>query len=294
MRHFQQNILQIFLNGTTECKLNIGNIIFARRKSSLPLFGIGCYKMEKHKTEKAISSAIETGYRLFDTAQMYENEYHIGNAIKKSSLLRKEYFISTKLSTEHGYKNTRMALMRSLEALQLDYVDLYMIHEPSKGKILETWQAFQELKREGYTTEIGVSNFNIHHLEGISSAGGAMPDVNQIEHHPWHQQRSIVEFCVQRNISVMGYCPLARMKLKSKTVDKIAAKYHKTAGQVLLRWSIQKNIITIPKSTTPERILENIKIFDFLLSQDEMEMINRLECAHQIASINAIYEPWTD
>ena len=291
MRYFQKINLVNSL-ATKKCKLNAGNITIIRGKSSLPLFGIGCYKMERHKTEKTIGLAIENGYRLFDTAQSYENECHVGNAIKWSGLSRQEYFVSTKLSTEHGYKNTQTALMRSLEELQLEYVDLYMVHEPSKGKILETWQAFQELKEAGFTKEIGVSNFNIHHLEGISSAGYVMPDVNQIEHHPWHQQSSIVEYCTQRNISIMGYCPLARMQLKSKVVDDIATKYYKTFGQILLRWSIQRDIITIPKSTTPERILENIQIFDFSLSQDEMESINQLECAHQIASINAIYEPW--
>lgn len=292
MSHFQKISLINFLNVTKKLNSGTGNVMLIRRKSSLPLFGIGCYKMERHKTEKTIELAIKNGYRLFDTAQSYENEFHVGEAIKKSGLSRNEYFVSTKLSTEHGYKNTRNALMRSLKELQLEYVDLYMVHEPSKGKILETWEAFQELKEEGFTKEIGVSNFNIHHLEGISSAGQVMPDVNQIEHHPWHQQQLIVEYCTQRNISIMGYCPLARMQLKSKIVDKIATKYHKTFGQILLRWSIQRDIITIPKSITPDRILENIQIFDFSLSQHEMELISQLECAHQIASINAIYEPW--
>jgi len=263
----------------------------------LPCFGLGCYKMEKHETERSILTAVEAGYRFFDTAQSYENEENIGNAIKVSGLKRTEFFISTKLSTKHGYQETRESLLKSLEFLKVDYVDMYLIHSPSKGKIIETWDAFKDLRTEGYTKRIGVSNFNIQHLEGLLSVKNYIPDVNQIEYHPWHQLRPLVKYCNGKGIFIMGYCPLARMQLIPTNQDHIlsilALKYKKAMSQILLRWSVQKGVITIPKSVTDTRIKENIQIFDFHLNDQEMKRIDDLDCGHQIASINAINEPWT-
>ena len=270
---------------------------YTHKKVDLPCIGLGCYKMEKHETERSILTAVEAGYRFFDTAQSYENEEDIGNAIKVAGLRRNEFFISTKLSTKHGYQETRDSLLKSLELLKVDYVDLYLIHSPSNGKILETWNAFQDLQTEGYTKYIGVSNFNIHHLEGLLAMENYIPDVNQIEYHPWHQHRSLLEYCNYKGISIMGYCPLARMQLIPTSQDHIlsilALKYKKDISQILLRWSIQNNVMAIPKSVTATRIKENIDLFDFRLSEHDMRHIDDLDCGHQIASINAINEPWT-
>lgn len=264
--------------------------------NKIPMFGLGCYKIDRNNTCKSVMSAVRCGYRLFDTAESYENEIFVGEALKKSGVNRDNIFLVTKLSKQHGYENAFNTCMKSLKNLQVDHIDLYLIHSPSNGKILETWSAFQELQKQGHVRSIGVSNFNIHHLEGIKNSGAALPSVNQIEHHPWNQPEQLIQYCKQNNVSIMGYCPLARMKLlndQNTLLPRLSKHHNKTHSQILLRWSIQKGVITIPKSSIAEHIEENFEIFDFELSKEDMGLIDKLNSQHQVASINAIYEPWT-
>lgn len=265
----------------------------------MPLFGLGLYDVTKN-TAATVKTAVENGYRLFDTASYYENEKEVGKALRTSGLDRKDYFVVTKLwISEHGYEKTKAAFKTSLEKLGLDYIDLYLIHSPSGGKIVETWKAMNEFKNAGLTRSIGVSNFNTHHLErlkdGCTEYGLPLPSINQIELHPWLQQSEVVDCCKSMGIGLMGFCPLARcVKFnKDPVLLDIAKKWGKTQAQILIRWGMQKKFVTIPKSSNAKRIEENSEVLDFSLSDDEMEMLNDLEEGMRVSS-TAITKPWVD
>ena len=264
----------------------------------MPVFGLGLFKSNEKAAESAVICAHHTGYILFDTAKLYGNEEGVGNALKKveTEFKRSSYFVVTKLwSDDHGFDHAKAALKESLRKLKLDYVDLYLIHSPIGGKIMETWRALVELKKEGLTRSIGVSNFNTYHLEEIRKANLPLPTVNQIELHPWLQQREVVKYCRDNNIAVMGYSPLARgVKMETgeaPEVEEICSRVNKTKAQVLIRWSIQSGFITIPKSSNENRIKENADVFDFELSSDDMAKLDALDEGLRV-SWNSISTPW--
>ncbi|XP_065051158.1 uncharacterized oxidoreductase YtbE-like [Rhopilema esculentum] len=265
----------------------------------MPLFGIGLYNVIEN-VDKTIQYALQNGYRMFDTAKYYGNELEIGQALRNSGVERNNYFVVTKLwISDHGYKKTKAAFMESLKKLGLEYVDLYLIHSPSGGKIVETWQAMEELKKDGLIRSIGVSNFNVHHLEKLKEACDInqmpLPSINQIEIHPWLQQQKIIDYCKSLGINVMGFCPLARCVKFNKTpvLAELSKKWNKTEAQILLRWAIQRKIFTIPKSSNPSRIKENAEIFDFQIDESDMEKLNALEEGLRV-STNAIERPWVE
>lgn len=265
--------------------------------NAMPQFGFGCYKLADNMTKSSVSTALKHGYRLIDTAQQYGNEKFVGQALRESKLQREDFFVVTKLSYFNGYAEAMKSCMESLKLLQIDYIDLYLIHSPSTGKVIETWEAFTTLQKQGYIRSIGVSNFHKHHLKPLLDNDLPAPVVNQIEYHPWNQQKDLLKYCRQHDMNIMGYCPLARMQLFTTEhwnprIDVICQKYEKTRTQVILRWSLQNGVITIPKSSSEARIIENGSIFDFELDTAEMEFISDLDKGIQIASVSAKTDPW--
>jgi len=244
---------------------------------SMPLFGLGVYLAETGSpAEDAVSFALKNGYRLIDTAQIYGNEADVGRGMKKSGVKREDMFIVTKVFNNcHGYELTTNTVKESLSKLDTSYIDLYLIHSPGGGKNIETYRALLDLKAKGLIRSVGVSNFGVQHLEGLEKAGLPRPSVNQIELHPFQRKPQVVDYCLQNGIAVMGYSPIAKArKQNDPDLQRIAQRLHKTVAQVLIRWSVQRGYITIPKSTKPERIIENSKVFDFALTDEDMATLN--------------------
>ena len=249
-------------------KLNDGN--------EIPLLGLGTYEIRGEDVSKSIEYAFEAGYRHIDTAKAYYNEEEIGSALKKISLPREEIFITSKLDNDnHGYDEAIKGFEKSLSKLKLDYIDLYLIHWPSNGKRTETWKAFEHLQQEGLIKSIGVSNFTIEHLQELLDNCEIPPAVNQFEFNPFVYQKDIADYCKEKNIQIEAYSPIARSKkFDDEDIQKFTEKYGKTPAQILLRWSLQHGAIVIPKSSNKERIIENSKIFDFEIEEDDMEILN--------------------
>lgn len=248
----------------------------------MPQIGLGVFKMEDgQEVGLAIEAAFRSGYRLIDTASVYRNEEGVGRAVAYSGIPREELFITTKLwNDDQGYDNTLKAFDASLERLGMDYIDLYLIHwpNPDAGIMAETWRAMEYLYEEGRTRAIGVSNFKPAHLEMLLQNARIMPAVNQIELHPMFTQLETRGYCDKKGIAVESWSPLMRAGelLEHATITGIANAHGKEPAQVVLRWHIQSGLITIPKSSTPERIESNISIYGFQLSKDEMERIDGL------------------
>ena len=268
-------------------KLNINSKIVLNNKTEMPVIGLGTYlSTDGEEVASAVKWALEAGYRLIDTAMIYGNEDGVGKGIKQSGIPREEIFVTTKLwNADQGYENALRAIDVSLSKLGLSYVDLYLIHWPTadeKGvtsinKRQETWRAMEEIYKSRKAKAIGVSNYTITHLEEMKKYATIMPAVNQVEFHPFLYQKDLFSYCKQNNIALEAYRPLTKGKrLNNKTVELIAKKYNKTDAQVLLRWSIQHGCIPIPKSVHKERIDENATIFDFELSEKEMETLDGL------------------
>lgn len=247
----------------------------------MPWIGLGVFKVQDgEEVVRSIKSALEAGYRSIDTAAIYKNEEGVGRAIAESHVPREELFITTKLwNANQGYEPTLKAFDESMEKLGLDYLDLYLIHWPlpSQGKYVETWKALEKLYKDGRVRAIGVSNFNIHHLEEILANSEIVPMVNQVEYHPRFNQRELHEYCKKNGIQLEAWSPLMQGGLLNDPVlVEIAEKYNKSTAQIIIRWDLQTGVVTIPKSTKPHRIAENADVFDFELSQEDMDKINGL------------------
>lgn len=245
----------------------------------MPWFGLGVYQVnEGNEVVQTVKAALEVGYRSIDTAAVYKNEEGVGQAIRESHIPRDEIFVTSKVwNRDQGYESTIHAFHESLTRLGLEYLDLYLIHWPVEGKYKETWKALEYLYKEGKVRAIGVSNFHVHHLEDVMKDAEIKPMVNQVELHPRLTQKVLREFCKQHYIQIEAWSPLMRGKLlNNETLVEIGNKYQKTTAQVILRWNLQSGIVTIPKSVKRERIIENASIFDFELSQEDMERIDAL------------------
>ena len=248
----------------------------------IPQLGLGVLKMaDGDEVESSVLKALEVGYRAIDTAAGYGNEGGVGSALKKSDIKREDLFITTKLAnSDQGYDNTLRAFDVSMSLLGLDYLDLYLIHWPQAmyNQYVDCWKAFEKLYAEKRVRAIGVCNFEPVHFEKLFNETDIVPVVDQIELHPYLTQMELQEFCAKHNINIEAWSPLMQGGdvLRDELVISIGKKYGKTAAQVVLRWVTQKGIITIPKSTHKERMIENMSIFDFELTEDEVVSINAL------------------
>ncbi|ALC81765.1 MULTISPECIES: aldo/keto reductase [Bacillus] len=245
----------------------------------IPSTGIGLWQVRnKDQVETTLSHAYETGYRLIDTAAAYGNEKEVGKTIKNLVLPREELFITTKLwNSDQGYQSTLQAFKKSMKLLQLDYLDLYLIHWAVQDKFLDSWRAMEKLYEEGYIRAIGVCNFQISHLDQLISNCNVLPVINQIEYHPYLVQNNLHDYCLNKNIQVEAWSPLGQGSLvHDRSLLAIAEKYNKSVAQVILKWHMHKGIIPIPKSSNPKRIKENFNIFDFSLNNEDIVSINKL------------------
>ena len=247
----------------------------------MPILGFGVFQVRDAEVcERSVYEAIQTGYRLIDTAASYLNEDAVGKAIKRSGVTREELFVTTKLWIQDaGYERTKKAFEKSLHRLQLDYLDLYLIHQPF-GDIYGSWRAMEELYREGRIRAIGVSNFQPDRIMDLIVHNEVVPALNQIETHPFNQQIETQKFLQENNVQIESWGPLAEGKnniFQNELLLSIAGKYRKTVAQVILRWLTQRGVVVIPKSVRKERIVENFNIFDFELSSEDMDAIISLD-----------------
>ncbi|WP_413378762.1 aldo/keto reductase [Paenibacillus taichungensis] len=247
----------------------------------MPIMGFGVYQIaDQNECEQSVYDAIMAGYSLIDTAASYLNEEAVGRAIKRSGVAREELFITTKLWVQDtGYENTKNAFEKSLERLQLDVLDLYLIHQPF-GDVYGSWRAMEELYREGKVRAIGVSNFQMDRLIDLIIHNEVVPAVNQVETHPFNQQIESAAFMKENNVQIQSWAPFAEGRndlFQNEVLVSIAEKVNKSVAQVVLRWLTQREVVVIPKSVRKERIVENFNIFDFELSQNDMESITALD-----------------
>lgn len=255
---------------------------------TMPQFGLGVWRVDDgDEVVDSVRTAIENGYRMIDTAMVYRNESGVGEGIRQSGVPREELFITTKLwNSDQGAGNVKPALEASLKRLGLDYIDLYLIHWPTPARDLyvETWKEFEQLQRDGLTRSIGVSNFHVDHLERLKSESDVVPAVNQIELHPGFIQKDIRDYCEANGIAVESWSPLGQGGdlLSDPTITGIAEQHDKTAAQVIIKWHLQHGLIVIPKSTNAQRIKQNVDVFDFELSMQDMEAIDQLGDGNRI------------
>ncbi|PFH90587.1 aldo/keto reductase [Bacillus sp. AFS088145] len=245
----------------------------------MPRLGLGVFKVsEGEEVVESVKAAIRNGYISIDTAAIYKNEEGVGQAIKESGIAREELFVTSKVwNSDQGYETTLQAFETSLNLLGLDYLDLYLIHWPGVDKYKDTWKALEKLYKDGRVRAIGVSNFQIHHLQDLMSDCDIKPMVNQVEFHPHLTQKELLAFCKNEGIQMEAWSPLKQGQLLEEPVlTKIAHKYNKSVAQVILRWDLQNDVVTIPKSIKENRIIENANIFDFELTQEDMENIDAL------------------
>ena len=247
----------------------------------IPSLGMGGWS----QNEENIKDAIEIGYRLFDTAAQYENEREVGNAIIKSGIKREDFFITTKIwNDDVKVGNVRDAIKRSLDNLQTDYLDLYLIHYPVLG-YENAWDIISQLYSDGIFKSIGVSNFQMHHIKTLIESGFVVPHINQVETHPYFQNQELIDYCINNNIAVEAWCPIGgpnSSARKNVRLWLIAKKYKKTISQIILRWQYQRGIITIPKSSNVAHMKDNFDIFDFNLTSKEMNTIYQLDKSRRL------------
>ncbi|REC59177.1 aldo/keto reductase [Chryseobacterium pennae] len=252
----------------------------------IPALGFGVWQMEDPKEcENAVIKAIHTGYRMIDTAAIYQNETAVGAAVKNSGVDRDELFITSKVWVQdHGYEKAKLAFQRTLDRLQMDYLDMYLIHWPY-GDFIGTWKALEELYHEGKIKAIGVCNFTIEKLEELKANSTILPVINQIELHPVFQQKELQVYDRENNIITQPWSPLGNGNanlLSNTDLKSIAEKYEKTVAQIILRWHLQEGFVVIPKSVTPSRIEENFNVFDFELTEDEINVVRSLDTGKRL------------
>ncbi len=251
----------------------------------MPILGFGVYQVEPGETENVVFNALQTGYRSIDTAAAYMNEDAVGKAIKRSGIAREDLFITTKLWIQDaGYEKAKKAFERSLKNLQLDYLDLYLIHQPF-GDVYGSWRAMEELYKEGRIRAIGVSNFQTDRIIDFILHNEVVPAINQIETHPYHQQIEAQKFLKENGVQIESWGPFAEGKndiFNNKTLVLIGEKYGKSVAQVILRWMIQRDVVVIPKSVRKERMAENLDVFKFELTTEDMDAIKALDTAESV------------
>ncbi|QEA56840.1 aldo/keto reductase [Weissella hellenica] len=245
----------------------------------MPQQGLGLYKVtDQENLTQVVKTAWQTGYRLLDTAQMYQNEAEVGNALRSLDVSREDYFVTTKVAEKNqGYDATLASVEQSLKDLQMDYVDLLMVHWPLHEQFFDTWRAFERLQEEGLVKSLGTSNFGMIHLQYLATQANEMPVVNQIENHPHLVQPELRNFLRENDIVTQAWAPLGRGSvLAEPVIIEIAEKYHKSPAQVVLRWHLANGTSIIPKSVHPQRVIENGDIYDFSLTVEEMMTIDNL------------------
>jgi diketogulonate reductase-like aldo/keto reductase len=243
---------------------------------SIPQLGLGCWQVkQQYEFDIAFTTAYHAGYRHFDTAQAYGNEAFLGDIWRRSEIDRKDIFITTKIAVQNfGTHRTPESFAKSLEDLQTEYVDLLLLHFPVPLVREQAWKAVEKIHESGKAKSIGVSNYTIRHLKELKKYASIQPVINQVELHVFLQQPELLEYCKENDIQVEAYSPLAHARdMDNETIAAIAKKHDKTYAQIMLRWCIQKDLVVIPKSVTPERIKQNIDIFDFELDSDDMKML---------------------
>ena len=252
---------------------------------SIPQLGFGTWQIEPEDAGDAVGEALTLGYRLVDTAAAYGNEREVGGALNGSGIDREELFVTTKVwNSNHGREDTQRACHKSLSKLGLDYLDLYLIHwpVPAQDRYVETWQAMEELRDEGLIRSIGVCNFNEEHLDRLADETETVPAVNQIEIHPYLQQVGLRRGNAERGIVTEDWSPLAEGRpFEEDAIKRIAEEHARTPAQTVLRWHLQLGSVVIPKSVTPERIAENLELFDFELTGEEMDLIAELDAGER-------------
>ena len=253
--------------------MNLNSTIKLNNGIRIPALGLGVWQIPKIACEDAVNAALDAGYRHIDTAAIYENETIVGNALIKSSIPREEIFVTTKLWND-DHKDVEKALNENLKKLQLDYIDLYMIHFPVPERN-DSWKVMENLLKQGKIKSIGVSNFTVRHLKELISKTDIVPAVNQVEFHPYLYQKELLDYCKKTGIIIEAYSPLTHgVKLKDSNLIKIAKKYNKSTAQLLIKWGLQHGLIVIPKSSKKERILENYLVFDFKISKEDMKTLD--------------------
>ncbi|MHA2390539.1 MAG: aldo/keto reductase [Promethearchaeota archaeon] len=266
-------------------ELDIKSRLLLNNGVEIPFLGLGTYPLRGKEAYQAVLWALEIGYSLIDTASFYGNEKEIGNALKDSPIPREEIFVTTKVwNSEQGYNNTLDAFENSLKRLQLEYIDLYLIHWPISGLRNETWKALEKIYKEGNVRAIGVSNYTIRHLEDLSETSNSIPVVNQIEFSPFLFQKELMDYCQSKNIAVEAYTPLTRgRRFNNEVLRSISHKYNKTPAQILIRWGLQHEFIEIPKSGSKEHLIENANVFDFKIIDSDMSQLDVLNEHYRLA-----------
>ncbi len=258
---------------------------------AMPLLGLGVYDMYNQQAEQAVENAIEIGYRLIDTASMYENEQEIGNAIKKSGIHRASLFLTTKLNnTDHGYDAALKAFDTSLKKLGQDYVDLYLIHWPIKDGRQASWKAIERIYEEGRAKAIGVANYTIPLLEELAGYSNIVPALNQVEFTPWLFQNDLLIHCKNQGTQLQSYSPITRgIKFSDERLIQLCEKYQKTPAQIILNWNFQLGVSTIPKSSSKERLQENFDASNFTLTAEDVQFMNTFNEGFRICDDPAIF-----
>lgn len=277
-------------------QLTIRTTVNLRSGFSMPLLGLGVYQNTGQSVIDACVAAFAAGYRHIDSAQVYRNEAEVGKAFKLSGLDRSDVFITSKVNSKnHGYNKATEWINRSLENFGMSYIDLFLIHDPLSGKEkrLETWKALIQARDDGKLRSVGVSNYGVPHLEELVSESLELPSINQIELHPFCQQRTIVEWCKAHDVIVQAYCPLTRgERWEHPDLKSLAEKHGKEVPHILVRWSLQMGYSPLPKSALPERVRSNSNVYDFELDPEDMETLNALDEGDKGAvSWNPIHAP---
>jgi diketogulonate reductase-like aldo/keto reductase len=265
--------------------VNLFHKVTLSNNVEMPIFGLGVFRIEDGDYVRiAVEHALKSGYRCIDTASLYDNERGVGDAIRSSEVKREDIFLTTKVwNTDQGYEQTIQAFEESSQRLNVEYIDLYLVHWPVGPTYIETWKALETLYKQGRVRAIGVSNFYQHHLEELISQCEIIPMVNQVELHPMLQLPELRSYCALKKIQIQAWAPIMRGKVKRIVLLRnLAQKYERTEVQIALRWALQHGISVIPKSENPERIVSNANVFDFALSEAEMKAIDALDRNHRL------------